>query len=147
MQIQIIDSRLQESWFKPSTAQAAGIDLRACIDKPVQIFNGDQLLVSAGFKMALTEGWVGMLYPRSGLGTSGLVLGNLTGVIDGDYRGEVKVCLWNRNMEGQPITIHPLDRIAQMVIVPHYSHSYIELVDELSKTTRGIGGFGSTGSS
>lgn len=127
-----------------ATSGSAGIDLCAMLDEEVVGLNPDQtMLIKTGIKMAIPQGMVGMIYPRSGIGVkNGLILANGTGVIDSDYRGEVMVAIWNRSKRTQ--FIHHKDRIAQMVFMP-VSRLEIEVVDELDETIRGTGGFGSTG--
>lgn len=127
------------------TAGAAGCDVRAWVKEPVFVHPGETKFIPLGFAMALPENMAALLLPRSGLGTkSGIVLGNLVGLIDSDYRGEVAVAVWNRNTEGMPFKIGRGDRIAQMVIVPVLRAECVE-VDSLECTERGAGGFGSTG--
>lgn len=143
--IQILDQRLLDGSSMYATAGAAGADLRACIEAPIYLQPGETTLVPLGFAMALPPGTAAMLLPRSGLGAKhGIVLGNLVGLIDEDYRGQVMASVWNRNTGGMPFTIQPMDRIAQMVVVPVLQATF-ELVDELPETERGAGGFGSTG--
>lgn len=145
MKIKILDDRLHNEKYLPryTTDGAAGLDLRACITSQVNLWAMQTLMVHTGIAVAIPVGHVGFLVPRSGLGASGLVLGNLVGVIDSDYRGEVCVVLWNRSSEGF-LRIAPMDRIAQMVIVP-VANGHIEFVSELDGTSRGAGGFGHTG--
>lgn len=145
MKIELLDNGLNKGMFVPATTGAAGIDLRAILDNPITIFPDQHIFVPTGIKVAIPENWVGLISPRSGLGTKGLVLGNMTGVIDSDYRGEIMVCLWNRHPE-KKFEVQPYDRIAQMYVVPHYSYSNLDFVDHLDTTERGEGGFGSTGS-
>lgn len=145
LHIQILDDRLLNGDSMYATPGAAGADLRACLQEPLHLHPGEVRLIPLGFAMALPTGTAAMLLPRSGLGhKEGIVLGNLTGLIDEDYRGQVFASVWNRNRGGMPFTINPMDRIAQMVIVPALRPEF-ELVDELPKTERGAGGFGSTG--
>lgn len=127
-----------------ATDGSAGIDLCVVLQGVVDIVleEGELLLFHTGIAVAIPKGYVGLIVPRSGLGTKGIVLGNLTGVIDSDYRGEIMLQLWNRS--DQPQTINHLDRVAQMLIVP-VAQPRIEVVDELDSTERGEGGFGSTG--
>ena len=140
--IQILDARVQPPAYE--TPGSAGMDLRAAIDEPVSLPPGGSKLLPAGFSMALPAGHVALLMPRSGLGhKDGIVLGNLVGVIDSDYRGPVMVSVWNRRAD-QVYTVHPLDRIAQMLIIPVAQVNWKE-VDALPATLRGAGGFGSTG--
>jgi dUTP pyrophosphatase len=126
-----------------ATAGSAGFDLRVCLDRdPITIWPGEARLLPLGFKCAVPPGWALLLLPRSGLGHKGLVLGNLIGLIDPDYRGEVMVSVWNRTE--QPININRGDRIAQGLLVP-YAHPVWQVVDSLPETERGEGGFNSTG--
>ena len=122
---------------------AAGADLYACLDEAVEIAPGDTFLVKTGIAMELPEGYAGLIYARSGLATKkGLAPANKVGVVDSDYRGEVMVSLHNHSKDKQ--VIEPGERIAQMVITP-YIQSLYNVVEELSDTERGAGGFGSTG--
>jgi len=146
MKYQVIDQRLNEEAYqlKPATEGANSIDLRACIKEPLIIYANQTVLIPTGIKVELPENTIGMLLPRSGLGSKGLVLGNLIGNIDPDYRGEVKACIWNRNQEHYMI-IEPMERIAQFIVMPVLSPTQWEQVDSLSSTERGEKGFGSTG--
>ena len=123
----------------------AGIDLHAHIKMPYTLHTGCIKTVPSGIAVAIPEGWVGLVFPRSGLGSKGLVLGNLTGVIDSSYRGEIQIPLWNRNHDNWPFVIEPMMKVAQLVIVPHWDNSSFEFVEELNETERGTNGFGSTG--
>ena len=126
-----------------ATSGSAGIDLHVVGIPAAEIVEPRQtMIVNTGIAVSIPEGYVGLIMPRSGLGTKGLVLGNLTGVIDSDYRGEIILQLWNRS--NTPILIENLDRVAQMLIVP-VAQPAIEVVDELDTTERGDKGFGSTG--
>jgi len=125
------------------TEFAAGADLRALTDAAVTIAPGESVMLPTGLAFEIPEGYVGLIFARSSLGTkSGLAPANKVGVIDSDYRGEVKVCLHNHS--SQPQIIEPEERVAQMVIVPFLPAQYEE-TEELSDTVRGEGGFGSTG--
>jgi len=122
---------------------AAGADLRALLDAPLTIQPGGTAMLPTGLAFEIPEGCVGLIFARSSLGTKrGLAPANKVGVIDSDYRGEVKVCLHNHS--SQPQVIEPEERVAQMVIVPFLPAQYEE-AEELSDTARGEGGFGSTG--
>ena len=124
------------------TEYSAGADLYALIDSSIEIKPGETKMISTGLAMAIPTGYVGLIYARSSLGTKkGLAPANKVGVIDSDYRGEVKVCLYNHSEEIQ--TINPYDRIAQIVFTPYLQVKFSE-VSELSETIRGEGGFGST---
>ena len=125
------------------TENAAGADLSACLFAPITIDPGQTFVVKTGLTMEIPEGYVGLIYARSGLATKrGLAPANKVGVIDSDYRGEIMVALYNQSE--LPQKIEPGERIAQLVIVPYLRGVFNE-VDELSDTTRGAGGFGSTG--
>ncbi len=122
---------------------AAGADLRALLNAPLTIQPGGTAMLPTGLAFEIPEGYVGLIFARSSLGTKrGLAPANKVGVIDSDYRGEVKVCLHNHS--SQPQVIEPDERVAQMVIVPFLPAQYEE-AEELSDTVRGEGGFGSTG--
>jgi len=125
---------------------SAGLDLRACIDDPVIINPGKTELIPTGISIFIQDpGYAGLILPRSGLGHKhGIVLGNLVGLIDSDYQGELFISTWNRGSSS--FTINSLDRIAQLVIVP-VSQATFNLVSDYSKSDRGDGGFGSTGKS
>jgi len=125
---------------------SAGLDLRACIDDPVIINPGKTELIPTGISIFIQDpGYAGLILPRSGLGHKhGIVLGNLVGLIDSDYQGELFISTWNRGKTS--FTINSLDRIAQLVIVP-VSQATFNLVSDYSKSDRGDGGFGSTGKS
>jgi dUTP pyrophosphatase len=125
------------------TPGSAGVDLRACLDESVTLAPGETILIGTGIAIHLEDpGFCAMILPRSGLGHRGLVLGNLVGLIDSDYQGELKISTWNRGQE--PQTIEPGDRIAQLVITPVIQPTFIE-VDDFESSTRGEGGFGHTG--
>lgn len=143
--VEILDVSFYEKFGLPShaTEGSAAIDLRAALKLPTTLWPGQSRKIPTSLKFEVPEGYAMLLIPRSGLGHDyGIVLGNLTGLIDSDYRGEVQVSLWNRGTA--PVDIKPGDRIAQAVFVPHLR---VELnpVESLSQTTRGEGGFGSTG--
>ena len=146
IQIKLIDKRLGNEFPMPdyATQGSAGLDLCACIDESLIINPNDTVLISAGFAIYIADkSFAAMLLPRSGLGHKhGIVLGNLTGLIDSDYQGEIFVSCWNRG--NTPFTIQPGDRIAQMVIVP-VKQPRFEFVDSFDETIRGVGGFGHTG--
>ena len=144
MQIQVTDPRLTIEDFKPSTSGSAGIDLHACMDRHIVLEPNQQVKLDAGFKIAINSGWVGIILPRSGLGSKGLVLGNTAGVIDSDYRGPVGLVLLNRGKDN--IMIDPYMRVAQLLIVPCYAHMAMEVgTEDLPVTKRGTDGWGSTG--
>ena len=141
-----IDSRLGREFPMPgyATSGAAGMDIRACLNEPVELHPGQASLIPTGFAMHLEDsGLAAVLLPRSGLGHKhDLVLGNLVGLIDSDYQGQVFVSCWNRGIES--FTINPGDRIAQMVIVPVVQAQF-EVVEDFNISNRGAGGFGHTG--
>ena len=146
IQLKPIDRRLGKEYPMPgyATSGSAGMDIRACVEGPVELRPGEASLIPTGFAMHLEDtGLAAMLLPRSGLGHKhGLVLGNLVGLIDSDYQGQVYVSCWNRGQES--FTINPGDRIAQMVIVPVVQAQF-EVVEDFNASTRGAGGFGHTG--
>lgn len=140
-----LDPRVGTNWPIPEvgTPGSAGVDLRACLDEPVTLAPGETILIGTGIAIHLEDpGFCAMILPRSGLGHRGLVLGNLVGLIDSDYQGELKISIWNRGQA--PQTIEPGDRIAQMVITPVIQPTFIE-VDDFESSSRGEGGFGHTG--
>ena len=126
------------------TPGAAGLDLRACLDAPLTLQPGDSQLVPAGIAIHIGDpGFAAIVLPRSGLGAKhGIVLGNLVGLIDSDYQGQVLVSVWNRGQTA--FTIQPMDRIAQLVVVPVQQVEF-NLVEDFQSSSRGAGGFGSTG--
>ena len=127
------------------TSGAAGVDLHACISHSTLIAPNETLLIPTGLTMAIPNGWTGLIMPRSGLGHKhGIVLGNLIGVIDSDFRGEIQISLWNRSNE--VYKVNPNDRIAQMCFLPLARVDKFMEVDSLDKNTlRGVEGFGTTG--
>jgi dUTP pyrophosphatase len=144
LDVKILDPRLRDALPQHSTAGAAGLDLRACVEKPLKLAPGAAELVPSGIAIHLADpGLAAVVLPRSGLGHKhGIVLGNLVGLIDSDYQGEVMVSVWNRSKEA--FTINPLDRIAQLVVVPVVQVK-LNVVEEFAASRRGAGGFGSTG--
>jgi dUTP pyrophosphatase len=142
--VRILDPRLKDSPPCYATPGSAGLDLRACIAAPLTIRPGETHLVPVGMAVHLADpGLAALILPRSGLGhRHGIVLGNLVGLIDSDYQGEIMVSAWNRAQED--FTLHPLDRLAQLVIVPVLQAAF-DFVEEFAASTRGAGGFGSTG--
>jgi len=129
-----------------ATPGAAGLDLRACLDAPLTLNPGDSRLVPSGIAIHVGDpGFAAVILPRSGLGAKhGIVLGNLVGLIDSDYQGQVFVSIWNRG--GAAFTVQPMDRIAQLVVVPVQQVEF-NIVEEFASSSRGAGGFGSTGKS
>ncbi len=146
LEVRILDERIRAMLPQYATAGAAGLDLRACIDAPLNLQPGESRLVSSGIAIHVGDArYAAMVLPRSGLGAkSGIVLGNLVGLIDSDYQGPLMVSLWNRG--NAAFTIQPLDRIAQLVVVPVMQVEF-EVVEEFAASARGAGGFGSTGKS
>ena len=144
LDVKILDPRLREAMLQYATGGAAGLDLRACIASPLTLAAGAAELVPSGLAIHLADpGYAAVVLPRSGLGhRHGIVLGNLVGLIDSDYQGQVMVSVWNRS--GQAFTIQPMDRIAQLVVVPVVQVK-LNVVEEFAVSARGTGGFGSTG--
>jgi dUTP pyrophosphatase len=146
IQIKLIDDRLGKDIPLPeyATPGSAGLDIRACLDAPLMLNPGDTSLIPSGFAIHVGDNQLAaVLLPRSGLGHKhGIVLGNLVGLIDSDYQGQVYVSCWNRGNES--FTINPGDRIAQMVFVPVVQAQF-ELVNDFVDSARGAGGFGHTG--
>lgn len=142
--LKIIDKRMQEQLPEYATAGSAGLDLRACIDDEIILYPGQTKLVPTGLAIHIDNpGYAAMILPRSGLGHKhGIVLGNLVGLIDSDYQGELMVSVWNRG--NQDFVLKPLERLAQLVIVPVQQVQF-NVVDEFDQSDRGAGGFGSTG--
>lgn len=144
VQLKVLNPKIAGQLPHYATEGAAGLDLRACIDEPLPLAAGQTILIPTGLAIYLANpNFAAILLPRSGLGHKhGIVLGNLVGLIDSDYQGEVHVSLWNRSQE--TFIIQPFERIAQMVVVPVVQAKF-ELVDEFAQSGRGAGGFGSTG--
>ncbi|RCS58477.1 dUTP diphosphatase [Parvibium lacunae] len=142
--LKILDDRLRENLPAYATPGSAGLDLRACIDAPLTIVPGSTHLIPTGMAIHLANPhFAAMILPRSGLGHKhGIVLGNLVGLIDSDYQGQLMVSVWNRGQTA--FELNPLERIAQLVIVPVLQVGF-NLVDEFGASERGEGGFGSTG--
>ena len=142
--VRILDSRLADQLPRYATPGSAGLDLRACIDQALTVEAGQAVMVPTGMAIHLDDpGYCAMILPRSGLGhRHGIVLGNLVGLIDSDYQGALQISCWNRSTE--PYTLQPLDRVAQLVIVPVQQVEF-DVVDAFTESTRGSGGFGSTG--
>ena len=142
--LKILDPRVADSLPAYATAGSAGLDLRACLDAPLTLEPGQTTLIPTGLAIHIGDpGLAAMLLPRSGLGHKhGIVLGNLVGLIDSDYQGPLMVSCWNRGSVA--FTVQPLERIAQLVIVP-VVQAHFRRVDEFSESERGAGGFGSTG--
>ena len=144
IELKLLDPRLADHLPQYATPGSAGLDLRACIDAPLVLAPGQTELVPTGIALHLAHKHLAaMILPRSGLGHKhGIVLGNLVGLIDSDYQGPLMVSCWNRG--STPFTIEPMERIAQMVIVPVVQATF-RLVDHFTTSERGEGGFGSTG--
>ena len=144
LDIKVIDPRIKDQLPEYSTSGSAGLDLRACIDAQMNIEPGQTVLVPTGFAINIEDPkYAAVILPRSGLGHKhGIVLGNLVGLIDSDYQGQIMVSVWNRGSES--FNIEPMDRIAQLVVIPVVQIQF-NLVDDFNETTRGSGGFGSTG--
>ena len=146
IQVKILDSRIGNELPLPdyATEGSAGMDLRACLDDAVELAAGETFLVPTGLAIYIADpDYAAMLLPRSGLGHKhGIVLGNLVGLIDSDYQGQLFVSCWNRGSES--FTVQPGERIAQMVIVPVVQAQF-DIVEEFDDSARGAGGFGHTG--
>ena len=142
--VRILDPRLKDSPPHYATPGSAGLDLRACIEAPDKQHHGDTMRIPTGLAIHLADpGLAAMVLPRSGLGHKhGIVLGNLVGLIDSDYQGEIMVSTWNRGKDS--FTINPLDRLAQLIVVPVMQVTF-NVVDEFDTSSRGADGFGSTG--
>ena len=146
IQLKILDSRIGQSIPLPTYATdgSAGLDLRVCINEPIQIAPQETVLLPTGISIYIGDPKLAaVILPRSGLGhKNGIVLGNLVGLIDSDYQGELKISCWNRSSEH--FTINPGERIAQLVFIPVVQAAF-ELVNEFTESARGEGGFGSSG--
>jgi dUTP pyrophosphatase len=146
LKVKVLDPRIGQSIPLPeyATGGSAGLDLRACLDAPLLLEPGQTHLVPTGLAIHLDDpGLAAVLLPRSGLGHKhGIVLGNLVGLIDSDYQGQVMVSVWNRG--AHPFTIEPGERIAQMVVVPVVQVA-LDVVESFDESARGAGGFGSSG--
>ena len=144
IEVKVLDARLGSQPPRYATPGAAGLDLRACLAEPLTLEPGETHLVPSGIAINLADpGYAALVLPRSGLGHKhGIVLGNLVGLIDSDYQGEIFMSAWNRGQAA--FTIQPLERLAQLVIVPVVQVAF-DVVDEFRASARGAGGFGSTG--
>jgi len=144
LQVKILDERMRSMLPHYATAGAAGLDLRACIEKELRLEPGDSRLVSSGIAIHVGDpAYAAIILPRSGLGAkNGIVLGNLVGLIDSDYQGPLMVSVWNRGREA--FTVQPMDRIAQLIVIPVVQVEF-EVVEDFAASARGAGGFGSTG--
>jgi dUTP pyrophosphatase len=144
LDVKILDERIRAQLPSYATGGSAGLDIRACIDAPITLQPGETKLIPSGLAIHLGDPTLAaVLIPRSGLGHKhGVVLGNLVGLIDSDYQGQVGVSLWNRGHD--PFVVNPMERIAQMVVVPVVQVE-LNIVESFDESTRGAGGFGSTG--
>ena len=142
--VKILDPRMKDQMPAYATPGSAGLDLRACIDEPITIAPGQTILVPTGLAILVGDpGYAAMILPRSGLGhKNGIVLGNLVGLIDSDYQGQLMVSTWNRGQAA--FTLNPMERLAQLIIVPVLQVGF-NIVEEFNASERGAGGFGSTG--
>ena len=143
--LKILDERMRAQLPAYATAGSAGLDLRACLDAPLVLQPGQTELIRTGLAIHIADpGYAALILPRSGLGHKhGIVLGNLVGLIDSDYQGQLMVSCWNRSQEA--FTIQPMERIAQMVIVPVVQARFNVVTEFGSSSERGEGGYGSTG--
>lgn len=142
--VKILDPRMRDQLPQYATAGSAGLDLRACIDAPIELAPGQTVLVPTGIAIHIGHpGYAAMILPRSGMGHKhGIVLGNLVGLIDSDYQGQLMVSTWNRGQSA--FTLQPMERLAQLVVVPVQQVQF-NVVEEFTASHRGAGGFGSTG--
>ncbi len=145
--IKILDPRMKDQLPAYATPGSAGLDLRACIDAPIVIEAGQTVLIPTGLAIHVADpGYAAMILPRSGMGhKNGIVLGNLVGLIDSDYQGQLMVSTWNRGQSA--FTLQPMERLAQLIVVPvlQVGFNVVDEFDELNTSERGAGGFGSTG--
>ncbi|SAL49356.1 dUTP diphosphatase [Caballeronia telluris] len=144
LDVKILDARMRDFLPAYATTGSAGLDLRACLDAPLVLAPGQTALVPTGLAIHLGDpGYAAMILPRSGLGHKhGVVLGNLVGLIDSDYQGQLMISTWNRG--DTAFTLNPMERLAQMVIVP-VVQAELNIVDDFETSERGAGAFGSTG--
>lgn len=142
--LKVLDERMRAHLPAYATPGSAGLDLRALLDAPITIAPGETVLVRTGLAIHIgAPGYAAVILPRSGLGhKKGIVLGNLVGLIDSDYQGELMISTWNRGQE--PFVLEPFERLAQLVVMPVVQPQF-KLVDEFVESVRGTGGFGSTG--
>lgn len=142
--LKVLDERMRAHLPAYATPGSAGLDLRALLDAPITIAPGETVLVRTGLAIHIgAPGYAAVILPRSGLGhKKGIVLGNLVGLIDSDYQGELMISSWNRGQE--PFVLEPFERLAQLVVMPVVQPQF-KLVDEFVESERGTGGFGSTG--
>jgi len=146
LEVKILNEKIRDQLPHYATPGSAGLDLRACIDQAINLLPGDTKLIPTGMAIHLGDpGYAAMILPRSGLGHKhGIVLGNLVGLIDSDYQGELMVSCWNRGQNS--FVLEPMERLAQLVVVPVIQVE-MEVVDSFEQSHRGAGGFGSTGKS
>ena len=144
LDLKILDARMREQLPAYATTGSAGLDLRACLDEPLTLEPGQTALVPTGLAIHVGDpGYAALILPRSGLGHKhGIVLGNLVGLIDSDYQGQLMISTWNRGQT--TFTLNPMERLAQLVIVPVVQAEF-NIVDDFAQSERGAGGFGSTG--
>jgi dUTP pyrophosphatase len=144
LDLKILDARMRDQLPAYATTGSAGLDLRACLDEPLTLQPGETALVPTGLAIHVGDpGYAAMILPRSGLGhRHGIVLGNLVGLIDSDYQGQLMISTWNRGQDA--FTLNPMERLAQLVIVP-VVRAHFNIVDDFEASARGAGGFGSTG--
>ncbi len=144
LDVKILDARMRDQLPHYATSGSAGLDLRACIDQPITLAPGQTELVPTGIAIHLDDpGLAAVILPRSGLAHKhGIVLGNLVGLIDSDYQGQVFVSTWNRG--SAPFVLNPMERLAQLVVVPVVQVEF-NVIDDFAASSRGAGGFGSTG--
>jgi dUTP pyrophosphatase len=144
LDLKILDARMREQLPAYATTGSAGLDLRACLDEPLTLEPGQTALVPTGLAIHVGDpGYAALILPRSGLGHKhGIVLGNLVGLIDSDYQGQLMISTWNRGQT--TFTLNPMERLAQLVIVPVVQAEF-NIVDDFGESERGAGGFGSTG--
>lgn len=144
LDLKILDARMRDQLPAYATTGSAGLDLRACLDEPLTLKPGETALVPTGLAIHVGDpGYAAVILPRSGLGHKhGIVLGNLVGLIDSDYQGQLMISTWNRGQN--EFTLNPMERLAQLVIVPVVQAEF-NIVDDFAESERGAGGFGSTG--
>ena len=144
LDLKILDARMRDQLPAYATTGSAGLDLRACLDEPLTLQPGETTLVPTGLAIHVGDaGYAALILPRSGLGHKhGIVLGNLVGLIDSDYQGQLMISTWNRGQTA--FTLNPMERLAQLVIVPVVQAEF-NIVDDFEQSDRGAGGFGSTG--
>lgn len=144
LDLKILDARMRDQLPAYATTGSAGLDLRACLDEPLTLQPGETALVPTGLAIHVGDsGYAALILPRSGLGHKhGIVLGNLVGLIDSDYQGQLMISTWNRGQSA--FTLNPMERLAQLVIVPVVQAEF-NIVDDFEQSERGAGGFGSTG--